>query len=148
LAALSFCGILLHVFLCAWISAFAVSGNQLLGEGKVGKAMTTDMDALQVRARELSVRRWGPIPLQDKAEGNAILAKLLEEAGELAGAISKHRGRLCSPEKTATLDDIREEIGDVLVVAIKMANHYDVIAYECARESLDKFESRLASAGL
>lgn len=58
-------------------------------------------------------KKWG--------EKSAVqwASKLSEECGEVCGAINK------IPEGRATPQDVRDEIGDVLIVLSAMADHYN-----------------------
>lgn len=55
------------------------------------------------------VERWGEKDLSD------IALELCEESGEVAGAVVK------LPEGRATLEDLDDEIGDVLIVLSQIA---------------------------
>lgn len=71
----------------------------------------------------------------------AQLARLTEEVGELAREVNHHYG-----EKLKKSDElpktISEELGDVLIVAIIMANSLDIDLTEVFNENMQKFHNR------
>lgn len=61
---------------------------------------------------------------KDSLENKTIL--LMEEIGELAKAIRKHIGMGIDKDKVEHYSNIKEEIADVLIVLISIANRLDI----------------------
>lgn len=69
------------------------------------------------------------------------MARLTEEVGELAREINHHYGQKTkkNSEKPKT---VAEEIGDVLIVTMIMANSLNINLTEAFQENMKKFEQR------
>jgi len=70
-----------------------------------------------------------------------ILARLVEEVGELARLINHEYG----PKKKKSNEsgqNIEEEIGDILYTLVCLANTHDIDLDEALQKSIDKVESR------
>lgn len=69
------------------------------------------------------------------------LAKLTEELGELAREINHTYGEKQKKESELP-NSIKEELGDVLISTIIMANSFDIDLAETFEENMDKFNQR------
>ncbi len=72
-----------------------------------------------------------------------ILNKLTQELGEFNDAIQKYRGRYC--RRKVSLDDIKEEVGDVIFNIISVCNRLGIDPNELskyAETTLKSFEER------
>lgn len=106
----------------------------------------------QSTATSLAQRAW---PQQNQAIRtpelrDAILARLLEENGELAGALRNYDGRDLRPldHPKGDLAAIEDEMGDVLFLLARLANLYGVSMEDAARRAVTKMEARLKQKGL
>ncbi|HET9903069.1 MAG TPA: nucleoside triphosphate pyrophosphohydrolase [Xanthobacteraceae bacterium] len=89
---------------------------------------------LPALARALALqRKAGKVGFDWRSTG-PVLAKIREEAGEIARAVD-------AGDKAA----MREEIGDLLFAVVNLARHCDVDAEMALRETNAKFERRFAS---
>ncbi len=80
---------------------------------------------------------------QPLEETHSILSKLLEESGELSQACRKYFGRKLHVENKGTINDIREEIGDVLLIIERLAIIFDIDTKQALKDSVSKLEKRL-----
>ena len=80
---------------------------------------------------------------QPLEETHSILSKLLEESGELSQACRKYFGRKLHKENKGTIDSIREEIGDVLLIVERLAIIFDIDTKQALKDSVTKLEKRL-----
>jgi len=96
------------------------------------------------RAARLARRAW-PEEQDRPVEGlcKELLAHLLEEGGELAGAIRSYHGRRLRPEVSGSHKEVTLEMGDVLIVCLRIAFLQQVDPYLAIDLSLDKFERRV-----
>ena len=69
------------------------------------------------------------------------IARLTEELGELARAVS-HQTGVKIPKKGETLHSIEEEVGDLLFVLICFANANHISLEKALLDNLDKIEKR------
>lgn len=83
----------------------------------------------------------------EKVVMHSMLTKLLEEAGELAGACRNYYGSKSRPDKPGTdsIEEIEGEVGDVLVVALRICSLYKIDAATVLNKTMEKFQSRLDS---
>lgn len=72
------------------------------------------------------------------------IARLVEEVGELARAISHETG-VKKPKQGESLRDVDGEIGDILFVLICLANERGVDLDDILSQTLDKIEARDAN---
>jgi NTP pyrophosphatase (non-canonical NTP hydrolase) len=79
----------------------------------------------------------------DMDEVDHLVATIAEELGELRGEIRSFLGRPYSPEKKSSENLITEELGDVLVPIIALANYMDITLSEALRAAIDKLQKRL-----
>lgn len=83
---------------------------------------------------------WDPTP--DNA--SRMLARLLEESGELSGAVKSYFGRPLRPEvKTGDLHAIHGEIGDTLVIIYRLCDMFHIAPSVAIDRALNKYENRL-----
>ncbi len=71
----------------------------------------------------------------------AQMARLTEEMGELAKEINHHYGEK-QKKATEPAKAIPEEMGDVLIVLLMMANSLDIDLTEAFEKNMDKFQKR------
>lgn len=71
----------------------------------------------------------------------AQMARLTEEVGELAREVNHHYGEK-QKKKEEPPKEIKEELGDVLVVLITMANSLDVDLTQSFEQVMKKFNER------
>lgn len=69
------------------------------------------------------------------------IARLAEELGELARAVS-HQTGVKKPKSGETLHSIEEELGDLLFVLICFANAYHISLDDIFNRTMQKIESR------
>lgn len=102
----------------------------------------TDMTAFQTAVAEV----WSAkVPQgQRSTDAPAAVAKLTEEAGEVARVVIRAEG--WGIDTTMTTEDAQEalrlEIGDVLFTLARLANLYEVNLAEAGREAVARFERR------
>ena len=95
------------------------------------------------RADQLS-RRTGRIRTCCQADLNYMLAKILSEAGELAGAVENYFGRHDRLGiEAGNLASVQEEWGDVAVMLLRVATMFDIDPALAIDRSLAKYEQRL-----
>lgn len=128
--------------------AFDVLSSQYRGAEQT-PPNDTEMQKLGKRADTLSYRafseNWNKTDRQTVTE---LLAKLLAEAGELAGAIETYYGRSLRPELVAgNFDEVEGEIGDVLTVMLRICSVFAADPETAVAKTLDKFEKRLERIG-
>lgn len=71
----------------------------------------------------------------------AQMARLTEEMGELAREINHYYGE--KPKKaTEEVKTVSEELGDVLITTIMMANSLDIDLSDAFKRNMDKFNHR------
>jgi len=111
----------------------------------LGIVHTHSLKDFMKRATALSRQMWPDNPEKaDKVFADRLLSRLLEESGELAGAIHEYFGKSMRPElKSGNLDAVREELGDALVVLLRIAGSLGVDPSQAVTEALDKFENRM-----
>jgi len=66
----------------------------------------------------------------------------VEELGEIHGAMRSYFGRPYSPEKTATLDHIAEEIGDCATMILLVGHLFCIPLEKSLDMVIDKLEGR------
>lgn len=71
----------------------------------------------------------------------AQMARLTEEVGELAREINHYYGEKQKKE-TETLKTVAEELGDVLIVTMIMANSLNIDLTKAFEDNMDKFYKR------
>lgn len=69
------------------------------------------------------------------------IARLVEELGELARAVSHETG-VKKPKPGETLHEVKEELGDLLFVLTCLANSHKISLTEVFEETLAKVEAR------
>lgn len=69
------------------------------------------------------------------------LARIVEEVGELARAIS-HREGVKKPKPNESLHDIEEEFGDLMFVLICFANAHHIRIETAVEKTIQKIETR------
>lgn len=75
-----------------------------------------------------------------------LMTKLLEEAGELAGAANTYYGRRYRPELTpGNKESIYGEIGDLFFVLIGICDLWETTPDECLDMVITKLQSRFAA---
>jgi len=67
-----------------------------------------------------------------------MLAALVEEVGELSEALLNFEG----PKGSGSIDDIREEVGDIMFALACIANVYKIDIFEALGTSIEKYKSR------
>ena len=83
---------------------------------------------------------WDPTP--DNA--HRMLARLLEEAGEISGAVKSYFGRPLRPEvRTGDLHAVQAEIGDCLVIVYRLCDMFQIAPSVAIDRALNKYENRL-----
>lgn len=71
----------------------------------------------------------------------ALLARITEEVGELAREVNHTYGE--KPKKTTEAENsVAEELGDVMIMAIIMANALEIDLTETFEKNMDKFNQR------
>jgi NTP pyrophosphatase (non-canonical NTP hydrolase) len=87
--------------------------------------------------------------IQDNPKGvnQAYMAQLLEEAGELAGASRTLFGREMRPEKVGSIEEVKSEIGDVMVVLCAICELHQVEPLDCLNGVITKLEQRCEGLG-
>lgn len=71
----------------------------------------------------------------------AQMARLTEELGELAREVNHYYGE--KPKKdTEKANTVQEELGDVLITVIMMANSLNIDLSEVFNQNMDKFNKR------
>jgi NTP pyrophosphatase (non-canonical NTP hydrolase) len=72
-----------------------------------------------------------------------LMGLLLEEGGELAGAIRTYFGRKYRPElATGNLENVKGEVGDILTVVNGVCSLFGITMDECLEMANDKLERR------
>lgn len=85
--------------------------------------------------------RYDPDRKQENAR--ALMGLLLEEGGELAGAIRSFFGRKYRPElETGNLNSIKGEVGDILVVLNGVCDTFGISMDEALNMAAAKLEKR------
>lgn len=74
----------------------------------------------------------------------AQMARLTEEMGELAREVNHHYGEKAK-KPTEAAKTVAEELGDVLVVTMIMANSLDIDLTEVFDQNMQKFNTRDAN---
>lgn len=69
------------------------------------------------------------------------MARLTEEVGELAREINHHYGEK-SKKATEPMKEVSEEIGDVLIVTLIMANSLGIDLTDAFQQNMQKFNKR------
>jgi len=90
------------------------------------------MNELQKRVDELVSEfggYWEPFEM---------LAAIVEEIGELSDVLLRLEG----PKGSASSEELREEMGDVMFALACLANHYGIDLFEALRASIEKYKSR------
>jgi len=67
-----------------------------------------------------------------------MLAALMEEVGELSDALLNFEG----PKGSGSIEEVREELGDVMFALLCMANVYGVDIFEALKASIEKYKGR------
>lgn len=93
-------------------------------------------------ATALAAEAW-PDDKPGSALSKALFAHLLEEAGELAGASRSFWGRSLRPDVCGSLADVEGEVGDVLVITLRIAATHGVDPARAIDGALAKFRRRL-----
>lgn len=76
----------------------------------------------------------------------ANLARLIEECGELARGVNQRYGpKIVKPQEAATA--LAEELGDVLYVALVLANNLEIDATSALAEAIAKARRRAMERG-
>lgn len=79
----------------------------------------------------------------DKENLQSLMGLLLEESGELSGAIRTYFGRKYRPELiTGNIDNVKGEIGDILVVLNGVCNLFDFTMNDCMLITNKKLNER------
>lgn len=98
-------------------------------------------------ATELASQAW-PDDKPDATLSKALFAHLLEEAGELAGASRSFWGRSLRPDVKGSLAEVTAELGDVLVIVLRIAATHGADPVDAITGALAKFRERLSRAAL
>lgn len=71
----------------------------------------------------------------------AQLARLTEEVGELAREVNHHYGEKAK-KSTEAPNTVEEELGDLLIVSMIMANSLEIDLTDIFNKNMDKFNNR------
>ena len=72
-----------------------------------------------------------------------LMARLLEEGGELSGAIRSYFGRKYRPDvATGNIENVKGEIGDILTVMNGVCTLFGITMDECLSMANDKLQRR------
>lgn len=77
------------------------------------------------------VEQWSKDKGLDKAESSKQMLKVVEEVGEVAGALAR-----------SDRHELRDGIGDVVVTLIILAQQNDMDLYECLDTAYDEIKGR------
>lgn len=89
--------------------------------------------------REANVQRQIEWPGDDKTDLAFRAIEVFGEAGELAEAVKKFRRyELGIAGSTSSIQDIKDEMGDVLIALDLLANHLGVTLEDCVSEKFNK----------
>lgn len=77
------------------------------------------------------VEQWSIEKGLNKANPDKQMLKVTEETGEVAGALAR-----------GNMDDLRGEIGDMVVTLIILAQQHDMDLHECLNEAYTKIAGR------
>lgn len=73
-----------------------------------------------------------------------MLARLLEEAGEISGAVKSYFGRPLRPEvQRGDIHAVQQEIGDCLVIIYRLCDMFQIAPSVAIDWALNKYENRL-----
>lgn len=97
---------------------------------------------LIARAVELNASLWPDRMNRDMLTMDRLTAQAAEEAGEVHGALRSYFGREYSPEKTATLEDVAEELGDVMGLYFMIGAIMEVTPEHALELMVTKLEGR------
>lgn len=101
------------------------------------------LDEQMKRATQLAHAAW-PDDKPGQALRDALFAHLLEECGELYGAARDYDGRSLRPDKPrGSLLAIQDELGDVFVILLRIADSYSLQPSTAIDAALNKFARRL-----
>ncbi len=88
-------------------------------------------------------RQMFPLTERGKDQHDRILVKLLEEAGEFAGATNTYFGRKYRPElETGNLENIKGEVGDLFFVLFGLCEFWEITPDECMEIVIEKLQRR------
>jgi NTP pyrophosphatase (non-canonical NTP hydrolase) len=107
------------------------------------------------RAIEISKKSF-PDRTFDKDSLARLMGLLLEESGELSGAIRSYFGRKYRPDvATGNIENVKGEVGDILTVMNGVCTLFGITMDECLSMANDKLQRRydqeqmrVAAAGL
>lgn len=78
----------------------------------------------------------------DIVTAQRIIAQVVEELGEVHGVIRSYFGRAYSPEKIATIRQVSEELGDLLVTVIILQSLSGEKIEQSLRYAVEKLKRR------
>jgi NTP pyrophosphatase (non-canonical NTP hydrolase) len=104
----------------------------------------TDIPSIQKIADKLSKILFPENESQTQQQiKDAQISRLCEETGELSQACRKYFGRNTHPnEEQATTDHIAEEIGDVIISAIRIGSTFKISAADAITKTIRKLTQR------
>lgn len=101
--------------------------------------MTKSKNGFLNRLRAANVERqvaWDP---EKKLDASYKANEMQEEAGEAGGVVKKlERERLGLPGSRKTVQDLADELGDVIITADLVANHYGIDLQKAATDKFNK----------
>lgn len=75
---------------------------------------------------ELGYEMWPARRTPNSETLDHLVGQIVEEIGEFRGAVRSFMGRPYSPEKTATIEDMTEEFGDILGTLLLLGNTFQI----------------------
>lgn len=94
------------------------------------------------RTKEISKNSF-PERKFDSENLKSLISLLFEEGGELAGAVRTYFGRKYRPELVSgNIDDVKGEIGDILVILDGICNLFGCTMDECLNMTNNKLQER------
>jgi NTP pyrophosphatase (non-canonical NTP hydrolase) len=95
------------------------------------------LNALQEYIQE-ATQRWG----FNSNTAQLLVNLLAEEVGEVSKAVRKETGQKIDTSKANTYPKVEEELADVIIVTITLANHLNIRLYDAVLEKLMINENR------